>query len=231
MTAPTNTVRKTGSVFALGMRAVALGPTGAPIIGARGAYETDNLVKLDFTMTYREGETKERTNGVGRACLSYEAPTTVKGLEVNSLELCYPDPDLEPLIAGGVSILDDDDLPIGFAAPEVGSAVGGTNGYGVGLELWSNAVHDEGVDDDLPYMRWLFPRERLRDTGTRSIGPDPMAATFQGTGSQNASYGNGPMNDWPHVSNRVYQWYRVDEVPDLSANGFVTVPADGPTVA
>jgi hypothetical protein len=218
-------IRKTGSVFALGMRVVILGQNGAPTIGATGAYETDNLVKLDFALTYREGETKERTNGVGRACLSYEAPTTVKGLEVSSLELCYPDPELEPIIGGGVTLLDDDDDPVGFGAPEVGAD---PSGYGIGIELWSNAVHDEGVDDDLPYIRWLFPRERLRSTGTRTVGPDPMAAAFAGTGSQNGNYGNGPFNDWPHISNRVYQWYRVAELPDLSANGFVTTPADAP---
>lgn len=217
--------RKTGSVFALGMRVVILGQSGAPTIGPLGAYETDNLVKLDFTMTYREGETKERTNGVGRACLSYEAPTTVKGLQINSLELCYPDAELEPIIGGGDTLLDDDDDPSGFAAPEVGSD---PSGNGIGIELWSNAVHDEGVDDDLPYIRWLFPRERLRSSGTRSVGPDPMAAAFEGNGSQNGNYGNGPMNDWPHISNRVYQWYRTATLPDLSANGFVVVPPAAP---
>lgn len=227
MTTPTPTRRKTGSVFALGMRVVLLNPNGTPVEGATGAYETDNLVKLDFTMTYREGETKERTNGVGRACLSYEAPTTVKGLQINSLELCYPDPELEPLLGGGDTLLDDEDAPIGYAAGEVGSD---PSGNGIALELWSNAVHDEGVDDELPYIRWLFPRERLRPSGTRSIGPDLMAAAFEGTGAQNGNYGNGPMNDWPHISNRVYQWYRVAELPDLSANGFVMVPADAPIV-
>jgi hypothetical protein len=215
--------RKTGSVFALGMRAVLLGQNGAPIIGATGAYETDNLVKLDFTMLYREGETKERTNGQGRACLSYEAPTTVRGLQINSLELCNPDEELEAVLGGGVTILDDDDDPVGYGAPEVGVD---PSGYGVALELWSNAVHDDGVDDDFPYIRWLFPREKLRNAGTRTVGPDPMAAGFEGSGRQNPNYGDGPMNDWPYISNRVFQWYRTDTIPDLSANAFVPTIAD-----
>jgi hypothetical protein len=219
--------RKTGSVFALGMRVVVLGSNGAPVIGATGAYATDNLVKLDFTMRYREGENKERTNGSGRACLFYEAPSTVQDIEVNALELCNPDAELEQLLAGGEVLLDDDDDPVGYAAPEVGVD---PSGNGIGVELWSNAVHDEGVDDDYPYIRWLFPRLRVRATETRSIGPDPMAAAFAGSGRQNANYGNGPFNDWPYVSSRVYQWYRTDTLPDLSDNGFVTVPADGPIV-
>lgn len=222
MTAPTRTVRKTGTVYALGMRVVLLGANGAPLTGARAVYETDNLVKLDFTMAYKEGEVKERTNGAGRNCLRYEAPSTVSGLTVNSLELCYPDAELEPIIGGGTTLLADDDAPIGYAAAEVGTD---PSGNGIGIELWSNAVHDEGVDDDLPYMRWLFPREKLRETTTRSIGADPMAVGYEGTGQQNANYGTGPFDDWPYISSRVFQWYRVEELPDLSANGFVTVPA------
>jgi len=90
-------------------------------------------------------------------------------------------------------------------------------------------VHDEGVDDEYPYIRWLFPRERLRATETRSVGPDPMAVSLAGSGRQNANYGNGPFNDWPYISNRVFQWYRCATMPDLSVNDFVLVPADGVT--
>jgi hypothetical protein len=218
--------RKTGSVYALGMRVVRLGPTGAPLVGPANAYATDNLVKLDFTMNYRDGDTKERTNGAGKTCLYYAAPPTVRDLTINSLELCNNDATLEQMLGGGDVIADDDDDPVGYAAPEVGSD---PSGDGLALELWSAAMHDEGYDDAFPYERWLFPRESLRQSGTRSISSDPMAVAFEGTGRQNSGYGAGPFVDpWPYISSRVFQHYRVATIPDLSVNGPIAVPAPAP---
>jgi hypothetical protein len=217
--------QKAGSVFALGMRAVRLDRTGAPLVGAGNAYVTDNLVKVDFTMLYKEGTEVERTNGAGRACMYYRAPDTVRGLTIDALELCYPDPELEEFLNSGTVLLDEDDDAVGYAAPEVGSEV---SPNGVALDLWSSAIHDDGVDDAFPYLRWLLPREKLRETGTRSIGPDPVALSYEGTGQQNQNYGSGPWNDWPYESSRVFQWIRVPTMPDLSVNGLVPVPAPAP---
>jgi hypothetical protein len=223
MTAPTP-VRKAGSVFALGLRVGVLGPDGTPATGPDGAYETDNLVKIDFTVEYRDGTEVERLNGAAKACLYYSSPPTVKRLTIDGLELCNPDPELEQLLGGGDVLLDADGRPIGYAAPEVGSD---PVPNGVGIEAWSSAVADDGVDAELPYMRWVFPREFLKPQG-RSISADPMAAAFEGQGNQNSRWGNGPMNDWPNESGRVFQWIRVADIPDLSANGFVAVPTATP---
>jgi hypothetical protein len=216
--------QKSGSVFALGMRVVRLAPNGAPLVGADNAYETDNLVRLDFTMNYREGEEKERVNGAGRACLYYKAPDTVRGLTIDALELCYQEPELEEFLNAGDVLVNGEGDAIGYAAPEVGSVV---SGNGVGIELWSSAITDDGVADEYPYIRWLLPREKLRETGTRSIGGDPLAISYEGTGQQNPNYGNGPMNDWTYESSRVFQWYYVDAMPTL-ANGLVAVPPAAP---
>jgi hypothetical protein len=216
---------KTGSVYALGMRVVRLDRTGAPLVGADNAYVTDNLVRLDFTMNYREGQEVERLNGAGRACLYYKAPDTVRGLTIDALELCYPDPELEEFLNAGDVLVDADGDAIGYAAPEVGSVV---SGNGVGIELWSAAIHDDGYDDAFPYARWLLPREKLRETGTRSIGADPVAVSYEGTGQQNPNYGAGPFGDWAYESSRVFQWYRVPTMPDLTVNGLVPVPAPTP---
>ncbi len=220
MTAPTP-VRKSGSVFALGGRFTRLGATGAPLVGAGNAYVTDNLVRLDFTIEYRDGTEKERLNGQEKACLYYSSPPTVKRLVVDTLELCYPDPELEELLGGGDVLLDANGRPIGHAAPEVGSD---PVPNGVGIELWSSAITDEGVDDALPYIWWTLPREYLKPNGI-SVSADPMAAAFTGQGNQNPNWGNGPFNDWLWESGRVVQRVRMATMPDLSANGFVTVPA------
>lgn len=220
MGAPTP-VRKAGSVFATGMRVTRLDATGAPLVGEDNAYVTDNLVKLDYTVEYRDGTEVERLNGAAKACLYYSSPPTVKRLVVDSLELCYPDPELEELLGGGDVLLDVDGRPIGYAAPEVGSD---PVPNGVSIELWSSAVADDGVDPELPYLWWVFPREFLKPSG-RSLSAEPMAAAFEGQGNQNSGWGNGPFNDWTHESGRVYQWVRSATMPDLSTNGYIAVPA------
>lgn len=223
MTAPTP-VRKAGSVFALGMRVAILGPTGAPQRGPVSAYVTDNLVKIDFSVEYRDGVEVERLNGAAKACLYYSSHPTIKRLSMDGLELCYPDAELEQLLGGGDTLLDTEGRVVGYAAPEVGSD---PVPNGVSIEAWSSAVADDGVVEDLPYIRWVFPREFLKsDKGT--ISSDAFASAFLGLGNQNPNWGSGPFNDWDHESGRVYQWTREAAMPDLSANGFITVPAATP---
>lgn len=218
MTAPTP-IANAGSVFALGIRAVRLDATGAPLPGADSAYVTDNLVKIGFTLTMRDGPEVEKLNGVGRACLYYQAPPSVKRLEIDSLEVCYPDPELDEFLAGG-DLLADATHTVGYAAPEVGTI---PNVNGIAIEAWSHAVTDEGLDPDFPYIRWLFPREWLSMQG-REMTTDPMASEFKGYGQQNPNYGTGAWSDWEFESSRVFQYYHTADIPDLSANGLVAVP-------
>jgi hypothetical protein len=222
VTAPTP-VRKAGSVFALGMRVGLLNNIGVPQTGASACYVTDNLVKLDFGVEYRDGVEVERLNGAAKACLYYASNPTIKRLTIGGLELCYPDPELEQLLGGGDVLLDTDGRPVGYAAAEVGSD---PVPNGVGIEMWSSAIADDGVVDDLPYIHWVFPREYLKPSD-RSVSSDAFVAAFQGQGNQNPNWGTGPFNDWTHESGRVYQWARVATMPDLSANSWVTVPAGG----
>lgn len=223
MTSPTP-VQKAGSVFALGMRVSILGANGAPQVGPDSCYVTDNLVKLDYTVEYRNGVEVERLNGAAKACLYYASNPTIKRLTVDGLELCYPDAELEQLLGGGDVLLDADGRPVGYASPAVGTD---PVPNGVGIELWSSAVSDDGIDAELPYIKWLFPREFLKPD-KRSISSAAFAAAFTGQGNQNPGYGSGPFNDWEHESGRVFQWYRTDTIPDLSANGLVVVPPAAP---
>jgi hypothetical protein len=216
---------KTGSVFALGIRLTRLAPSGAPLVGPDNAYVTDNLVKLDYTLNYRDRQEKERLNGQGKACLYYAAPATVKDLSIDSLELCYPDAELNEFLAGGDVLVDADTDTIGYAAPEVGTD---PVPNGIAIEAWSSAVGDDEIDSAFPFIHWLFPREKLRPNGSSSISADPLAQAFSGSGSQNSAYGNGGFNDWIYESSRVYQWIRAATMPDLTLNGYIAVPADVP---
>lgn len=107
---------------------------------------------------------------------------------------------------------------VGWAAPLVGTS---GNANGCGLEVWSNAVYNSRRAGALPYFRWVFPYVQLQPTGERAIENGLMANVFSGYGLGNASFDDGPANDWDFISDRPYQYARVATAP--STRGYVTV--------
>lgn len=219
MTSPAPAYDGAGSVYALGMRLTRLTQAGGFATGNRAMYVSDALVKIDFHLDYAEGDTIERKNGAGRVCLSHQAPPQVKGLIVDSVEICSEDPVLEWFLSGGEIFVDETDVPIGYQAPQTGTD---PMPYGISLEAWSAAILDGGYAPDLPYMHWAFPRLFLRQSG-RSLANDALGPTFEGTGNQNATFGDGPANDFEQDTSAVYQWVRTDSIP-TPTGGTVVVP-------
>jgi len=209
-----------GSVYALAMRLTKLTQTGAFATGAGAMLVTDALVKIDFHLDYAEGDTIERKNGAGRVCLSHQAPPQVKGLIIDSLEICSEDPVLEQFLSGGTVFVDAEDMPIGYQAPEVGTD---PMPYGIAVEAFSAAILDGGYAPTLPYMHWAFPRLFLRQSG-RTLEADAMAPEFEGTGNQNPNFGDGPAGDFDQDTGAVYQWFRVADVPEPTAGTIAVTP-------
>lgn len=209
-----------GSVYALAMRLTKLAADGTFATGPGAMIVTDALVRIEFSLNYRDGEAIERVNGAGRVCLSHQAPPQVTGLAINALEICSEDPVLEQFLSGGTVFVDADGTPIGYQAPEVGSD---PMPYGVAVEAFSAAIMDGAYAATLPYMHWAFPRLFLRQQG-KTLQNDAMAPVFEGTGNQNPNFGDGPANDFDQDSSAVYQWVRVADVPDPT-DGAIAVPA------
>lgn len=112
------------------------------------------------------------------------------------------------------------DNVIGYRAPEVN--VDATPN-GVAIEVWSNAIRDNAFDAALPYYHWVLPRARLVPSEAITLGAeDPTTPTFEGTLEQNGSFGTGPLDDIEFGTDRIYQFCRVADMPDLSA-GFIEV--------
>jgi hypothetical protein len=109
---------------------------------------------------------------------------------------------------------------IGYRAPAVGEEA---NPNGISLEMWTRAIDDGAYATNLPFFHWVLPRAQLRPSDAWTLsGEDPLLPGFEGTCTQNASWGSGPAEDWPYESDRVWQFARVATVPDLSP-GFVAV--------
>lgn len=109
---------------------------------------------------------------------------------------------------------------IGYRAPQVGAEA---NPNGVGLEFWTRAIDEGAYAAQLPFFHWVLPRAQLRPSDNWTLsGEDPLLPGFEGTCTQSQNWGNGPADDWPYESDRVWQFARVASLPDLTP-GFVTV--------
>jgi hypothetical protein len=217
-----------GTLFALGTRITKLGDNGAPLVGAQNSYVTDALVKVELGLEYSEGEEISQKNGAGIVCVAYKAPDSLTRGTISGLQFCTPDPNVLSFIMGGLVLADagDPTTQIGYAAPEVGS---NPVPNGVAFEFWTRAIQGGAYASSLPYFHWLIPRAFVRPSGTWALsGEDPTLPEFEGTCTQNANWGDGPVGDWDYTGDfgsRVWQYVREAAVPALDP-AFVAVVAD-----
>jgi Bacterial Ig-like domain (group 2) len=126
---------------------------------------------------------------------------------------------LEFLIGGEV-IEDGDGNQIGYRAPEVGSE---PTPDGVSIELWTRAIIDGAYSG---YFRYVFPRVFLRPSSEWTANAsDALVPEFEGFGTQNANWGDGPTNDWDYESDRVWQYVQTDDFP-IEGPEFITVATE-----
>jgi len=209
-----------GSLFALGMRLTRLNQNGSPMVGEDNSYETDALVQMQFGLEYEEGEEIIQRNGAGRICLTYKAPDSLKRATISGLQFCTPDPNVLEFLIGGEVIEDEDGNQIGYRAPEVGSE---PTPSGVSLEMWTQEIINGSFAG---YYRWVFPRVYLRPSGDWTAGAsDALVPEFEGFGTQNANWGDGPVNDWLYGSDRVWQYIQTDTFP-ITGPAFVEVETE-----
>jgi hypothetical protein len=211
-----------GSLFALGMRLTRLGADGSPLIGPENSYVTDSLVQLEIGLEYEDGNEITQRNGSGDLCLTYKAPDSLKRGTISSLQVCTPDPVILGFLTGGTIILDDDDNPIGYAAPKVGSD---PLPNGVSIEFWTRGIIDGSSQG---YFWWAVPKAKVRPSDGWTIsGEDPLLPELEGTSEQNPNWGDGPDNNWIWESGSVWQYVQVDEIPvDLHPPRYVPVDTE-----
>jgi hypothetical protein len=216
-----------GTLFALGMRATKLNATGAPLVGAGNAYISDALVKVNPGLEFEDAKQVSQLNGSGVACVNYQAPYTLKRGTISGLQICTPDPNLIAFLIGGETINDEEATPnqIGYRAPQVGVE---EVPYGVSLEFWTRALIGSAPAALLPYFWWVIPRAYVKPASDWEIsGENAATPEFEGYSTQNAAWGDGPLNDWDYPSDRVWQYARVATIPNMDT-GLVTVIADAP---
>lgn len=206
------------SVQGVAIRATRLNANGSTASGASGSYVLNSFIRVSFTPEYEDGDEITEKTASGEVCVTYKAPDTLKRVNLE-VAICQPDPEWTELVVGG-DLLVTAGQTVGWASEAIGTD---GNPNGASLEVWSRAVSG-GIQASVnPYIRWIFPFVKLRPTGERVIENGLLANVFEGYGVGNATWGDGPQNDWafPALTDRAYSYARVATAP-TGLNGYQT---------
>ena len=181
-----------GSVQLCALRVAKLTLAGAPDYGAANLYITDRQIRLSAEPEVSDGEDIELKNGCGALIVDYRSPDAYRRMNVE-LELAIPDPELTYLLTQNGKVLTLTGDTVGYDYPELFVPF---PEIGVSVEAWSKNIVDGVLDGDFPYIRWVLPRVKNWRHGTRELDDGASVTTLTGHGYGNASWGNGPLDDW-----------------------------------
>lgn len=186
-------------VFGCSLRVARLEANGVPDPGAGNLYVTDALTSLAVDPQIEEGDEHIVKNACGALCLNIKDCDRLKRLNL-TLGLCYPDPELMELLAGGTVLTSG--AAKGYAYPEIGTTACPN---GVSVEVWAKRFDSGGAPESaFPYEWYVIPRAYFQH-GRRTFENGPITVELTGFAIENENWFNGPLNNWPVASDRVMQ--------------------------
>lgn len=183
--------------------------SGVPAQGLENLYVSSQLASFNFTPNVKTGQEMELINGCGVDCIAYKDCDRVKWYDIEML-FCSPDPELSELVAGGVVL--QTGAAVGYGAERLNAAACPD---GVSIELWAKRVVQGGtLDPTYPYAWWAWPRivDVIIQDATFEDGP--FQWKLSGRATENENWFDGPVNDWPVDSDRVFQWIPTATLPE-----------------
>lgn len=199
------------------MRIAALESDGRPMDGDN-MYVSKSLVSIAATPVYRDGDEIEEPNACGEAEVNYKGPDSFKRIDV-TVTLLTPDPYLMALMSGG-DVLDLGSGRVGYAAPAIGLL---PTEEGISLEGWAKRVINGSLATTWPYARHVFPKLQNLRLNDWSLDSGSQKPSFTGQAVENSMWFDGPANDWPGTSDRVYQWLPDNAIPAVSCGPLALV--------
>lgn len=182
------------------LRATKINGCGMPIAGPRNRLVTGGYVSLTLTPVMREATDLTQDNAEGKECFS-DRTAPERRWYTPALELCNVNTGLLTMFTGWESILDANDLPVGFRdQKEIESE------FGIALELWTAGKMEEDCDE-IPttdavltqtgsgrsYGYFLFGGTEWTP-GDITIGATVSTFTLTGRTIALPSWGRGPYN-------------------------------------
>lgn len=204
-------------VQACRIRVTRLDANGVPTPGASNMYTSDALTSIAFAWEVAAGTEITAENGCGIQVLNFAAQDTLRRGNI-TIQLVTPDPQLSEMLSGGDVLTSG--AAVGLSAPPLGELVDNP----ISIEVWAKRVRDGKIDPTFPYAWWVYP-------WVQNVRPDdhtqenaPFQPGFIGRAFENDNWFNGPLNNWPVASDRVYQWLPTATIPAANC-GYQTVAA------
>lgn len=189
-------------------RVCRLNSNGSPKAGVGNLYVTESIVSLTMAIQIKAGASHEAPNGNGRLCFSYDEPDIIKGLNLQSA-WCQDDPELRAMLSGG-DLITTGGVTTGYAAPKVGTS---PDTDGCSLEIWTYNIEGSDIDPDVPYVRFVFGKTTWTPADT-TFANGPITHPYTGKAKENKNFLDGPANDWPYTSDRLWQYNGDTELPE-----------------
>lgn len=120
-----------------------------------------------------------------------------------------------------VPVLNNSSQTIGSIAPPLGVHPSVYNN-GVSLEVWTKAIIGSSQATYLPWFHWVLPKAYLQVEARNAENAD-MKHMYDGWCTENPSYGQGPMNDWPAYAQpltRAWGRFRSNDLPTNIQPGY-----------
>jgi hypothetical protein len=194
-------------------RVAKLASNGYFLTGSKNLYVTDSILTLTLQLQLKAGADFEQDNGCGNLCFAFKNPDQIKGLNLQA-SFCQEDPELTELLSGGTLIASGGNS-IGWAAPYVGTV---PNPDGVSLEVWTQNINGSDIDASYPYVRWVFGKTRWTPAD-KNFAAGPIVHPFTGVAYQNPHFEDGAAEDWPYVSDRLWQYAGDTDLPSSVCGG------------
>lgn len=225
-----------GQVQAFRTRLSLLDLNGVPTPGASNSYVSSSIVSLSVSPVYKDGVHIEQENGEGQVCVNFDGDDSFLRCDFE-LIICKPDPYLLALGVEGSKTLAatglptttgnpgspaDTDRPFGWAMP----ALGPVTSRRMSIEVWTKRIDDGELMDLYPYAWWVLPSTRRRRLGQTMLNNGAIVPSITGKAYENAAWFDGPRENWPTSSDRVWQWIpcKAGEVPEAN-DQYVSVSA------
>jgi hypothetical protein len=193
------------------MRVAILDSNGVPSPGSENLYVTNALATMDVTHVYTDGSEIEDKNACDEVLVNYRGDDSFKRADV-ALTILTTDPYLQAFLSAGAVLEGFDGDRVGYGAPFIGPVTT----PGVSIELWSKRIDDGDLDADSPYAWWVYPKVKNLRLGNHQHANVTMRPAFSGQAYENPNWFDGPLNDWPAASDRVWQWVPTDTLPDIN---------------
>lgn len=204
-------------VAACMVRVARLDSNGVPTPGANNLYTSDALTTFQFAWEVQAGDEITENNGCGVQVINFKAPDTLRRGNI-TIGIVTPDPQLSEMLSGGDVITSG--AAVGVSAPPLGELLENP----ISIEIWAKRIRSGHLDPVYPYARWVYPWVSNVRPDDHTQDNSALKPQFIGQAFENTNWFNGPLNDWPVASDRVYQWLPVTTIPSANC-GYQTIAA------